>query len=344
MRLRHSGPVIILILSVLLGGCPGGTPEPVYPRPAPTKPAGYRLLVYYGDAWRVNGLNDPEKAGQFFAGWDYLVIEADTVVLQTAHKQNPNLLVFSYIDIGKLSHLDIATIRTQTDKYKRLGTDGIFLDCAGFDFEVSRQRLNAVLDYAHSVGLRTIVNAWNPDDVFASARHPIYNPDGLASSIGPDDFFFCENFLYTDVGGEVDAFRQLTDRAQRLWEYRRQTGTRVLACNTLKFDEMNEAKMLEWHRLIETAAAIWSWDGYGLATPIYSASGQYLNRVARYPFTLDYLSHYDAGVRPRLDASAKLVARGRTGFELHGTPNLWYSSPAYNTSGRAVKGGPWGTP
>lgn len=46
----------------------------------------------------------------------------------------------------------------------------MLLDCAGADYGVSRVRFDAVVQYAHSLGMKVLANAWNPDDVLADSR------------------------------------------------------------------------------------------------------------------------------------------------------------------------------
>ncbi len=75
--------------------------------------------------------------------------------------------------------------------------DGIFFDEAGFDFgsvaetdAQKRARMVAIVGHAHSLGLKVMINAWDPDDIFTKVSE---NPVPFISG----DSFLLESYLYS---------------------------------------------------------------------------------------------------------------------------------------------------
>ncbi len=72
---------------------------------------------------------------------------------------------YGYINLGvtggQPGH-SFADLRRALVAWKRMGTVGVLLDCAGPDYGVSRTRLARAVRLGHAFGLRLLVNAWNP--------------------------------------------------------------------------------------------------------------------------------------------------------------------------------------
>jgi hypothetical protein len=212
---------------ILLGlmGCSGRelSSQPVNANAALTS-SGWpaRFAIYYGYPSLVNKAKDLPEAVASFAPYQLVVwgdgVEFDDqqplrqphgVGRQEHHrarqilqllKQSPHkTVVYGYVALGDTQQLSVATICQRIDLWAAMGVKGIFLDEAGYDFGVTRQRQRQVLDYIHQQGLQAIVNAFDPDDLFSARPVPLNargggNPTGLTSGIMPNDGYLLESF------------------------------------------------------------------------------------------------------------------------------------------------------
>ena len=136
-----------------------------------------RLAIYYGYPSLVNGANwDVNKAASEFAFFDVIVFgdgiehsghgdHANTkIIIQKLRSQGKE--VFGYVDMGispvPAQNLSIATAQQYVDEWAKMGVSGIFWDDAGFDFHVTRERQNTLVNYSHSKGLTVTVPASSP--------------------------------------------------------------------------------------------------------------------------------------------------------------------------------------
>jgi len=144
-----------------------------------------RLAIYYGWPSIVNNAQgDVNKATTELAFFDVIVlgdgIEHPThgdhaktkTIIQNLRSQGKE--VFGYIDMGispspPAQNLSIEVAQQYVDEWLNMGVSGIFWDDAGFDFHVSRERQNTLVNYSHSKGLSVMLNAWNPDDVLTGS-------------------------------------------------------------------------------------------------------------------------------------------------------------------------------
>lgn len=183
--------------------------------PAQADLAPGRLLIYYGWPSALNGGPDGAAVAAELARYDYVVLGdglasaahpdhgATVAILSAVHAVAPTR-IFGYIDLGLSTQgLSLVEIELRVDQWLATGADGIFLDDFGYDFGVTRARQNAAVDLVHQRGRGVVANGWNPDDLFASQVHPQYNPTGLATSLGADDFYLSESFQY-GVGAYQD--------------------------------------------------------------------------------------------------------------------------------------------
>ena len=144
-----------------------------------------RLAIYYGYPSLVNGANwDVNKAASEFAFFDVIVFgdgiehsyhgdHVNTkIIIQKLRSQGKE--IFGYIDMGVFpappaQNLSIETAQQYVNEWLAMGVSGIFWDDAGFDFHVTRDRQNTLVNYSHGKGLAVMLNAWNPDDVLTSS-------------------------------------------------------------------------------------------------------------------------------------------------------------------------------
>jgi hypothetical protein len=98
--------------------------------------------------------------------------------------------LFGYVHIGKDGgvYMDDTTFHNHALACAQNGYWGMFLDEAGYDWQVSRDRLNSWVDYCHSLGLDVFTNAWVPADNLSSAVDATWNPNGTPTHLGQNKF------------------------------------------------------------------------------------------------------------------------------------------------------------
>jgi hypothetical protein len=303
----------------------------------------YKLLIYYGTPKGVNGLWNDDLAAHVFAEYDYIVFGADLenpsnpYYLSTKHiisnirSINPNATIFGYVDLGvTTNNYSVANLKKMTNQWKLMGAKGIFLDDAGYDFSVSRNRLNAILDYIHSQHVFAIVNAWNPDDVMANLVDSTYNPFGIPTHMGTKDFYLLESFFVnTNTYQSNDGYASTSDyklRGDKAIYYRNKLGVKMLATNIVDYSMYSDADVQKFFKMAEAAAAIFSLDGYGLSPLEYSASGPNVNIVRSMDYAINYMSYYSTNVSYQVSPDFTQFTRENiTLYSTHG--NHWYQMP-----------------
>ncbi|UHA75203.1 hypothetical protein [Paenibacillus sp. 481] len=298
-----------------------------------------RLLIYYGIPENVNGTEDIKQAAQLFAGYDVIVFGAGLEEPDSPHhlptkslltelrKIAPRTSVYGYIDLGvTTNNFPMWLIAEKLDKWKRLGAKGVFYDDAGYDYDVSRQRLNSAVQLAHNLKMPTFMNAWNPDDILASAVDNEFNPRGEATKLGPNDMYLAESFLETtDITqpDNVSAFRpEFRTKIDKMLKYRRDIGIQLMAVSTMTYEYHSSAAIRRFFRMNEVAAGVFSLDGYGVAANEYSADDIDQNATEIFP----YMSHYYRYYNRHAAYTAKYNNHdfARAGFRLHSLPNDHY--------------------
>lgn len=147
--------------------------------------------IYYGWPSAVNGAaGDPVAAVSAFlaSGYPLVVLGADNALPSgdphapaiIAGLRHGGVAVYGYVAIAAHS---VAPVLSLSDMDRRLrawsalGASGVLLDCAGYDFGVTRERFRAVIALVRAHGLRPLVNAWRPADVLGGAT-PLREGDG----------------------------------------------------------------------------------------------------------------------------------------------------------------------
>ncbi|CAM4741663.1 unnamed protein product [Rotaria magnacalcarata] len=159
-----------------------------------------RLGIYYGWPSLVQGVQGNLTAAiSIFSQFDLVVFgdgiaspsHGDHTNTQTIIQSLNNLgkLTFGYIDLGVTTqNLTILQMQTTVDEWAAMGINGILWDDAGYDYNVSRSRQNTMISYCHSLNLRVMMNAWNPDDVMS----------GSPMLLGSDDIYLLESYLISN--------------------------------------------------------------------------------------------------------------------------------------------------
>lgn len=235
-----------------------------------------RLAIYYGIPSLVNGAaGDVARAAAAFAEYDLVVfgdgLEFDDVVparkppgagpieygrtraIVALLAASPRkTAVFGYIDLGRSQRLSIDDITMRLARWKGLGAAGIFYDEAGADFGVDRARQNAAVAAAHAAGLRVVLNAFNPDDVFRIGA------DGVKPRLRAGDAFLLESFAVRN--GIPEDPRGWNDRLERARRGAAATGASIWATTTTSEGKFAPELMTHaWRAAAQAGIAAFSW-------------------------------------------------------------------------------------
>ncbi|MBN2981720.1 MULTISPECIES: hypothetical protein [Cohnella] len=305
---------------------------------------GYRLLIYYGIPIEINEANDVRKAAEQFAEYDYIVLgagleekshgdhESTAEIIAELRALRPDAAVYGYIDLGVTTdNHSMSVIRNKTDKWKAIGADGIFFDDAGYDYGVSRDRLNQAVDYVHKQSMKAFLNAWKPDDIMSSAVHEKWNPKGEKTKIAGGDLYLLESFLEPTDITQADSpsafgtgFRKKIDAALK---YRKLLGVKLMSVSTIDYASVSSTAVRKFFRMNEAAAGVFSLDGYGIAPTEYSTGDETHNEVRPMPYILNYMDFYSAETTYTAKYNDEdFAARG---FRLHSLDgDHYYNFPA----------------
>jgi uncharacterized repeat protein (TIGR01451 family) len=247
-----------------------------------------RLAIYYGYPSLVNGCEgDLDCATAAFCEFDLVVLgdglehpihpdHDNTAIIINNLKTRCSTEVYGYCDLGVTTqNLPIETIRSCVDEWAEMGVAGIFLDDAGRDFGVDRDRLCDAVNYVHDKGLSVFVNAWNPDDVFAD------DPPGTPTCLREGDWYLAESHPVSN--GQCGALDFWWEKSKRLLCYRHQTGVSIATMST-----GDNSSCSDWPNCPPFRQALWAtylfgFDAFGFTNPQYSAYGDSANRLCFLP-------------------------------------------------------------
>jgi hypothetical protein len=203
-----------------------------------------KLLVYYAYPSSFNYPTNQYNLANVsadFAQYEYVVLGDG--LEKTSHSDHANtqailqsaitdgVRFFGYIDAGVITqNLSLSEIQLRVGEWKAMGIDGIFYDDFGYDYEVSRQRQNTIVNYAKAQGLPVIVNGWDPDHVFGNQVNATYNPSGLATTLSSTDFYLSESYLIQEGQYQDAAFWE--SKANKLRTYQLSKGFKILSLTT----------------------------------------------------------------------------------------------------------------
>jgi hypothetical protein len=238
-------------------------------------PEPKRLAIYYGIPSLVNGAaGDTGRATAAFAEYDLVVfgdgLEFEDVVparkpagagpLEYARTKTivarlttspRKTAVFGYIDLGRSQQLAIDEIKARVLRWKAVGASGIFYDEAGADFGVDRARQNAAVEATHAAGLRVVLNAFNPDDVFATGS------DGVKPRLGRGDAYLLESFAVRD--GSAEDPRGWNNRLERAKRGAAATGAAIWATTTTDGRFEPDLMTHAWRAAVQFGVEAFSW-------------------------------------------------------------------------------------
>lgn len=260
---------------------------------APLAPAS--LAVYYGYPSLVNGAaGNVERAAAVFGQYDVVVFGdglefADVdprrrpvgagpdehrrtrAIIERLRASAPAMQIYGYVDLGNSQQLSADELQRRSRLWADMGVTGIFLDEAGYDFGVTRDRQNAIVDYIHGLGLSAFFNAFNPDDVFGSAAVPLNtlgggNPAGMPPRLGSKDAYLLESFQVRL--GKTESWPAWSARTASAIAHRDRYKTRIFGVTTTTAETETQATSLlayAWW-----SAVLWGLDGFGWGEPDFS--------------------------------------------------------------------------
>lgn len=275
-----------------------------------------KLLIYYGypSLLQVNGIAIPTIDGiaQALSEYDVIVLGAGlevpshsdyvntATIISKIHALKPSVLIFGYIDLGvSTSNFTIAQMQSFTDQWHASGADGIFWDDAGYDFNVTRQRQNNMILYARSKGMPSFMNAWNLEDIFSSTTVAAYNPTGMPTVLGPNDWFLLESLPYNNEvtsgpwalnSGWLDR-SSLINTIAKAHSYRTSFGSKIAAVSIVnylvgatatttpaKFRQNNSYNQYV-RNMVQAIGFVASFDACGDSAQGFSAFGPNANQI-----------------------------------------------------------------
>ena len=253
------------------------------------------LAIYYGYPSLVNGASgNVERAAATFAEYDVVVLgdglefpdvnprrrpagvgpdehRRTRAIIERLRARAPAIQIYGYVDLGNTQQLTIAEMQHRAGLWSAMGATGVFLDEAGYDFGVTRDRQNAVVDAIHGLGLSVFVNAFNPDDVFSPSAVALNaagggNPAGAATRLGAKDAFLLESFQVRL--GQPETWSAWAARTAKAVAYRDRYQTRMFGVTTTTADTERQAARLVGYAW--WSAALWGLDGVGWGEPDFS--------------------------------------------------------------------------
>lgn len=293
-----------------------------------------RLLIYYSVPEGVNGLYDNDYAASLFGTYDDVVLGTGLEdVTNPYHTSTTNLIArlprtrfYGYLDVSvTFGNLSPAAMKAKVDAWAQMGARGMLYDVAGYDYGVTRARLNDMVAYAHNADLAVVVNDANPDSLFAATVDETYNPTGEPTLLGPRDAYLLESWVVnTDAyPGGWESMYSLKTRAEAATAYRATLGIRLFSAGIVDYATHTPDEVDHYWSVHEALALAYGLDGYTIAPPNYSATGGTVNVVRTFPYRP--IRAKPAGP-PHFDGTWTQVLSPATGQEIlyaHGATPTW---------------------
>lgn len=255
-----------------------------------TNNSGIRsLMIYYAPPQVINGVYDDDYAAGILSRYDDVVLgtgledpahpyyASTTAIIARVAELSPQTVVWGYIDPGiSTGNFSLATLYAQIDQWIAIGAKGIFMDVFGYDYGVSRSRQNALIEYVHSKGYGSILNAWNSDEALGSQVEATYNPDGTPTAANGSDVLLLESWVCNSDAYTAPHYVIISDiktRADKARAYRDTLGVRIFAANILAHSGTSEVSLTEYRGISEGMARIFRLDGTALSASSYASTG-----------------------------------------------------------------------
>jgi len=201
-----------------------------------------RLLIYYGwPSYINNSGGSTSLAITQFSSYAIVILGSGLESAEHGDHLNTKEIItaqslsttkfFGYVDLGITTNdYSLEQIYSKIDTWKNMGVAGIFFDDFGYDFQVSRERQNQAVNYAHDQSLVVIANAWDPDDVFSNDIDLTYNSSGLDNTLNNDDYYLFESFQIKE--GAYDSTENFTTKLNKIIRYKEDFGIQIMTITT----------------------------------------------------------------------------------------------------------------
>lgn len=287
----------------------------------------YKLIIYYGTPLGVDEIWDVRDAAKVFSSYDYIVFGADLVVrdnihhyptrsvISEIHSLNKDALIFGYVDLdeSRQTYTSHSELRQLFLTWKDMGVDGIFLDDAGYDYDVPRSRLNSAVAEIHALEMPVFVNAWNPDDIFSRKVDKQFNPNAEPTYLGKGDYYLLENFLLDPRTNSANSHfsHDFLTKMKKALKYREQLGVKLMSVSAIDHSTLSTAEMEHFFSMNEAAAGIFSLDGYGIAPIEYSSSEIDFDVILPTPYMKNYKKYYSLQPKYEVSEDMRKYRRGK---------------------------------
>lgn len=257
-------------------------------------------FIFYSYPTDLNGLYEVDLVTPIIGKYDLAIFgrelcepdceaRPDTIEIIKKLNESYGTEVFGYVPIGCLtpeedpeqdvSNLTFDEIKTRILSWKEMGAKGIFLDEFGYDYRVTRERQNEIVDFCHENSLNIIANAWEVDHVFGTKNYTVEagnvqefpgNPNNLECKLTEDDYIFFEHLMFyadsdTHVKSEVP---WNVYKVQEYYEkYYKKFKTQVFLANQIP-TKASESVQKELLRCTQIAGAVMQAD-------VVSTSGEF---------------------------------------------------------------------
>lgn len=186
-----------------------------------------KTMIYYGYPLSIAGTYTLEKAIEIYKTYDVIVfgdgyqnpthpVHGELVsVLNELHTYYPHIKTFGYIPIGGSNgaNLSIDEIKIRVDQWDTLNIKGIFLDEYGYDFYVTRDRQNEIINYCRTTDKFIFANSWSMEYIFSNNNVIIDwlenfegNPNLLPCLLNEYDYVLFEVNTWKIDGNQADAW------------------------------------------------------------------------------------------------------------------------------------------
>lgn len=180
-----------------------------------------KVLLYYGYPIAIGGTHSVSGAVNIYKNYN-IVILGDTyqspshevydytvAIIKELSEKYPETRIVGYVPIGlhpdwAESNLDMDELKRRVDQWSTIGAKGIFLDEFGYDYYVTRERQNEIVNYCHSKDLFVFANSWSLEYCFNNEPITIdwlnnfeANPESLPSMLNKNDYYLFENLFFT---------------------------------------------------------------------------------------------------------------------------------------------------
>ena len=189
-----------------------------------------KAIIYYGYPISINSSWEVENAVNIYKTYDIVVFgdeyqnpehtqyESTVAIIQRLIEVAPNIRIVGYVPIGMVpdshdSNLPMEELKSRVDEWVALGAQGIFLDEFGYDYYVTRERQNEIVNYCHNLGKFVFANSWSVKYCFGSEPMVLDwmdnfepNPNSLEPVLNENDYYLYENLFYTTEEIEEDVY------------------------------------------------------------------------------------------------------------------------------------------